>query len=101
VNGKTVAAAPFRYRAAHHALVRVLEPIFEKCDLRRYFPSIDHEILRQRIGRTVADRRVMARIRRILDSHMDGQRMEWGEDLFDCHLRRHGLTIGKLYCRAA
>jgi retron-type reverse transcriptase len=82
---RRVAAAPFRDRVVHHALVRVLEPIFEKkfiedsyacrkgkgthagvrrcaefsrrfpyvlkCDLRRYFPSIDHEILLQRIGR--------------------------------------------------
>ena len=103
-------AAPFRDRGVHHALVRVLEPLFEKqfiedsyacrkgngthagvrrcaefsrrfppvlkCDLRRYFPSIDHEILLQRIGKTVADVKIMALSRRILKSHQDGQRME-------------------------
>ena len=127
---RRVAAAPFRDRVVHHALVRVLEPLFEKkfiedsyacrkgkgthagvrrcaefsrrfpyvlkCDLRRYFPSIDHEILLQRIGKTIADRQVMALIRRILGTHEDGHRMEWGEDLFDCHIRRHGLPIGNL-----
>ena len=127
---RRVAAAPFRDRVVHHALVRVLEPIFEKkfiedsyacrkgkgthagvrrcaefsrrfpvvlkCDLRRYFPSIDHEILLQRIGKTIADQKVMALIRRILETHEDGHRMEWGEDLFDCHIRRHGLPIGNL-----
>ncbi len=127
---RRVAAAPFRDRVVHHALVRVLEPIFEKkfiedsyacrkgkgthagvrrcaeftrrfpyvlkCDLRRYFPSIDHEILLQRIGKTIADRQVMALIRRILGTHEDGHRTEWGEDLLDCHIRRHGLPIGNL-----
>jgi RNA-directed DNA polymerase len=127
---RRVAAAPFRDRVVHHALVRVLESIFEKkfiedsyacrkgkgthagvrrcaefsrrfsyvlkCDLHRYFPSIDHEILLQRIGKTIADRQVMALIQRILETHEDGQRMAWGEDLFDCHILRHGLPIGNL-----
>jgi len=127
---RRVAAAPFRDRVVHHALVRVLEPLFEKkfiedsfacrkdkgthagvrrcaqyarrfpvvlkCDLRRYFASIDHDILLQRIGMTVADARILALIRRILDSHEDGRKMEWGADLFDCRVRRHGLPIGNL-----
>ena len=127
---RKVAAAPFRDRVVHHALVRVLEPIFEKkfiedsyacrkgkgthagvrrcaqfarrfpyvlkCDIRRYFPSIDHALLLQRIGRTIADPQVMALVRQILDTHEDGRRMEWGVDLFDCRERRHGLPIGNL-----
>lgn len=127
---RKVAAAPFRDRVVHHALVRVLEPIFEKkfiedsyacrkgkgthagvrrcaqfarrfpyvlkCDIRRYFPSIDHALLLQRIGRTIADPQVIALVRQILDTHEDGHRMEWGADLFDCRMRRHGLPIGNL-----
>lgn len=127
---RRVAAAPFRDRVVHHALVRVLEPIFEKkfiedsyacrkgkgthagvrrcaqfsrrfpyvlkCDIRRYFPSIDHDILLGRLGKTIADPQVMALIRQILGTHEDGRRMEWGEDLFDVRLRRHGLPIGNL-----
>jgi RNA-directed DNA polymerase len=38
----------------------------------------------------------MTLIQRILETHEDGQRMEWGEDLFDCHIRRYGLPIGNL-----
>ncbi len=127
---RRVAAAPFRDRVVHHALVRVLEPLFEKkfiedsyacrrgkgthagvrrcaefarrypvvlkCDIRRYFPSIDHEILRHRIGKTIADPQVMALIHKILASHEDGRRTEWGEDLFDVRVRPHGLPIGNL-----
>ena len=127
---RRVAAAPFRDRVVHHALVRVLEPLFEKkfiedsfacrkdkgthagvrrcaqfarrfpvvlkCDLRRYFASIDHDILLHRIGKTVADPATMGLIQRILDSHEDGRKREWGEDLFDCRVRRHGLPIGNL-----
>jgi|GEM_PF-1754586 len=86
---RIVAAAPFRDRVVHHALVRVIEPLFEprfiedsyacrrgkgthagmrralefakrfpwaiKCDIRRYFPSIDHTILRGQIGRVIGD----------------------------------------------
>jgi retron-type reverse transcriptase len=127
---RRVAAAPFRDRVVHHALVRVLEPIFEKkfiedsyacrkgkgthagvrrcaqfarrfpyvlkCDIRRYFPNIDHARLLQRIGRTIADPQVMALVLQILETHEDGRRMEWGEDLFDCRVRRYGLPIGNL-----
>lgn len=123
---RRVAAAPFRDRVVHHVLEPIFEkkfiedsyacrkgkgthagvrrcaeftrrfPYVIKCDLRRYFPSIDHEILLQRIGRTIADPQVMTLVRQILDTHDDGHRMEWGEDLFDCRVRRHGLPIGNL-----
>ena len=77
---RLISAAPFRDRVVHHALTRVIEPVFErrfttdsfacrkglgthraierarqgckrcafvlKCDVRKYFPSIDHEILK-------------------------------------------------------
>ena len=88
---RLVAAAPFRDRVVHHAIVRVIEPIFEKrfiedsfacrkgkgthaamrragqfaqrfpyalkCDVRKYFPSIDHKVLMGRLGRVIGDRR--------------------------------------------
>lgn len=38
----------------------------------------------------------MALIRRILATHEDGHRVEWGEVLFDCRIRRHGLPIGEI-----
>jgi hypothetical protein len=39
---------------------------------------------------------VMALIQRILDTHEDGRRKEWGGDLFDCRVRRYGLPIANL-----
>jgi RNA-directed DNA polymerase len=125
-----VAAAPFRDRVVHHALVRVIEPLFEpkfiedsyacrkgkgthagvrrcaefarrfpfvlKCDIRRYFPSIDHAVLLLRLGKTIACPETMALIRQILATHADSIRREWGADLFDFHDHPCGLPIGNL-----
>ena len=129
---RLVAAAPFRDRVMHHAIVRVIEPIFErrfiedsfacrrgkgthaamrrsaqfarqfryalKCDVRKYFPSIDHEVLMGLLGRVIADKRLWALIGHILDSHADGQRQVWipGGDLFDFRMLKRGLPIGNL-----
>jgi len=80
---RLISAAPYRDRVVHHALCRVIEPVFErgfihasyanrvgkgthaaldrctsftrryrfalKCDIEKYFPSIDHALL---LGRT-------------------------------------------------
>jgi retron-type reverse transcriptase len=129
---RTVAAAPFRDRVVHHALVRVLEPIFEKrfiedsfacrkgkgthaamrrahsftkryrhalkCDIAKYFPSMDHEILMAEIGRVIGDRRVLGLVAQILGSHCDAREKVWepGGDLFSVRERRRGLPIGNL-----
>ena len=129
---RLVAAAPFRDRVVHHAIVRVIEPIFErrfiedsfacragkgthaamrragqftrqfryalKCDVRKYFPSIDHEVLTDLLRRVIADRRLLDLIRHILDTHEDGSRQEWppGGDLFDVRTIKRGLAIGNL-----
>jgi hypothetical protein len=65
-------------RALHHAR---RYPFALKCDLKRYFPSIDHSILTGEIARVVADARVMDRVGKILASHQDGVRREYGDDL--------------------
>jgi len=127
---RLVAAAPFRDRVVHHALVRVLEPIFEgrfiedsfacrkgkgthaamrraaefaqrfpyalKCDVQRYFPSIDHGMLRGLLARVVGDARVLALIDEILGSHHDHVRQEWGADLWAVEAHPCGLPIGNL-----
>ena len=93
---RVVAAAPFRDRVVHHAIVRVIEPIFEKrfiedsfacrrgkgthaamrraahfarrfpyalkCDVRKYFPSIDHAVLLGLLRRVIADERLLGLI---------------------------------------
>jgi len=90
---RLISAAPFRDRVVHHALVNVIEPIFERqfifdtyanragkgthraldrcttfmrrfryllpMDVRQFFPSIDHAVLLEILGRTLADERVM------------------------------------------
>jgi RNA-directed DNA polymerase len=129
---RLVAAAPFRDRVVHHAIVRVIEPIFErrfiedsfacrrgkgthaamrraaqfarrfpyalKCDVRKYFPSIDHGVLIAHLSRVIADEKLLALIGGILDSHADGARQEWppGGDLPDVRLCKRGLPIGNL-----
>jgi len=129
---RLVAAAPFRDRVVHHAIVRVIEPVFEKrfiedsyacrsrkgthaamrraaqfaqrygyalkCDIRKYFPSIDHEILLSMVARVIGDSRLLDLIAKILDSHRDSIEHEWirGGDLFDVRLRKRGLPIGNL-----
>ena len=129
---RIVAAAPFRDRVVHHAVVRVLEPIFErrfiddsfacrkgkgthaamhrahqfarrfcyalKCDVAKYFPSIDHEILKIQLARAVGDTRLLDVVRLIIGSHRDELRKEWepGADLFGVSLRPVGLPIGNL-----
>ena len=65
-------------RALHHAR---RYPFALKCDLKRYFPSIDHGILTGEIARVVADARVMDLVGKILASHQDGVRREYGDDL--------------------
>ena len=82
-NARLISAAPLRDRVVHHALVNVIEPVFErrfiydsyacrkgkgthcalrqfvswvrscryvlKMDIRKFFSTIDHEILKARI----------------------------------------------------
>lgn len=105
---RTVHAPAFRDRVIHHALVRVINPLFDrkmidqsfacrtergthkavalaqryaqevedrdgnfrflKCDIHHYFPSIDHEILRRSITRTIGDPDALWLVDRILDA---------------------------------
>ena len=127
---RRVAAAPFRDRVVHHAIVRVVEPLFErryiedsyaclkgrgthagmrraaqftrkypyvlKCDIRKYFANIDHEILSNQLARVIGDPRLLVLMNHILASHSEGQRMVWGDDLFSVRRIGRGLPIGNL-----
>src|SRR5271155_1913177 len=87
---RQISAAPYRDRVVHHALVHVLEPIYErtfiadsyacrkgkgthaavrrcqhfarrflyvlKADIQKFFPSVDHEILKAQVARKVKDK---------------------------------------------
>ena len=99
---RIISAAPYRDRVVHHALVNIMEPVFDKAmiydsyanrvgkgthraadrftefarknryvlkmDVVRYFPRVDHGILREAIERKIKDRAVLDLVGTILDS---------------------------------
>ena len=125
-------AAPFRDGVVHHAIVRVIQPIFErrfiedayashpgkgthaamrrasqfarrfdyalKCDVQKYFPSIDHGVLMFLVSRVIGDDRLLTLMTKVLETHHDLVRQEWssGGDFFEVRLRKCGLPIGNL-----
>ena len=72
---------------------------FAQFDIRKYFPSIDHEILKGAFRRLVKDVQVLT----LMDTVVDGSNPQEavceyfdGDDLFSPVTRRHGLPIGNL-----
>jgi retron-type reverse transcriptase len=72
-----------------------------QCDLRQFFPSIDHGVLREILARKIPDRGVMWLVDRVLESGvgvLSGEYdMVWfpGDDLLAAN-RPRGLPIGNL-----
>jgi retron-type reverse transcriptase len=128
---RLISAAPFRDRVVHHALTRVMEPIFErrftsnsyacrkgrgthraleaarkgcatyrcvlKCDVRKYFPSIDHAILEDLLGGVLKCPRSLELAGKIIDGSNAQEPVAFyfpGDDLFTPHERRKGLPLG-------
>lgn len=128
---RLISAAPFRDRVVHHALTRVLEPIFErrftaysfasrkgfgqhkalamardacrryryvlKCDIKKYFPSVDHQILKDLLERVIKCRQTLDLAGRIIDgSNEQEESISYFKDdsLFTPFERRRGLPIG-------
>ncbi len=132
---RRISAAPFRDRVVHHALCRVIEPIWERrfiydsyacrkqkgthaailraqqlsrrfgyvlqCDLRHFFPSVDHALLKTTFRRVIADQKVLSLMDTIVDSgvgiHTEDHEPFFfpGDDLL-AGLRPCGLPIGNL-----
>ncbi len=70
-----------------------------KSDIRKYFPSIDHAVLKQEIRRKIACRKTLWLIDLIIDnSNEQEQHCPYfeGDDLFTPFERRKGLPIGNL-----
>ena len=68
-------------------------------DVYRYFPAIDHEILKADLRRRVACRRTLAVLDRIIDGSNPQEPVHLyypGDDLFTPFERRRGLPIGNL-----
>ncbi len=130
---RQIAAAPFRDRVVHHALMNLLEPQLDrtfiydsyacrvgkgvhkavaryqrwaqrytyalKMDVAKYFPSIDHQILKEKLRRRIKDRRVLELLDRIIDTSPSGTPPLGyfaGDDLFTPLERRIGIPIGNL-----
>ena len=128
---RQISAAPYRDRVVHHALVNVLEPIFErtfirdsyacrkgkgthaavdrcqefarrfryvlKADIQKFFPSLDHALLKHQVARQIKDPDVLRLVNQIID-HSNPQEpvSTWfpGDDLFAPAERRRGIPIG-------
>lgn len=93
-------------KGTHRALDRAQQfsrryPYVLQCDIRQFFPSIDHAILRQTLARKIADADTLWLIDQILDSGTgvltEQYDMVWfpGDDLFAA-IRPRGLPIGNL-----
>ena len=71
------------------------------CDIKQFFPSVDHAILRAILHRKIRDERAMGLVDLILESGAgvlsEEYEMAWfpGDDLFAIH-RPRGLPIGNL-----
>jgi len=129
---RRIAAAPYRDRVVHHALMSLVEPALDrtfiadsyacrvgkgvhgaveryqgwarryahalKVDVRRYFPSIDHRILKAKLRARIKDPGVLWLFDQIIDSGPDPGHGETfvDDDLVDLMQRRCGIPIGNL-----
>lgn len=92
--GKGVHAAVDRYQAWAQTYRYVL-----KMDIQQYFPSIDHELLKEKLRRRIKDARVLELLDRIIDSAprgATGPNYFPGDDLFTPFERPVGIPIGNL-----
>ena len=70
-----------------------------KCDIKKYFPSIDHELLKQEIRWKIADPDTLWLIDTIIDGSNEQEFVYDtfpGDDLFGPLKRRKGLPLGNL-----
>ncbi len=130
---RDICAAPYKDRVVHHALINVLEPIWEKgfyyhsyacrvgkgmhkaimvcqkyirrnkyvlkCDISKYFASIDHEILKGILKRKIGDEKLLRLIDIIIVESPEQNCpavLFPGDDLFTLMERKRGIPIGNL-----
>jgi RNA-directed DNA polymerase len=129
---RVIAAAPFRDRVVHHAVMNLIEPPLDrtfihdsyacrvgkgthaavdryqtwarrylyvlKMDVSQYFPSIDHDILREKLRRRIKDRRVLDLLDRIIEGSppVNAAAAYLPDDLLTPVERRSGIPIGNL-----
>jgi retron-type reverse transcriptase len=88
-----------------HAAARRLQGLMRRhrytlqCDVRKFFPSIDHAILKEQFRRLVKDGPLLRLMDAVVDSSNDQEPVQaWfpGDELFTPAGRRKGLPIGNL-----
>jgi RNA-directed DNA polymerase len=92
--GKGTHAAAERLQALMRRNRYVLQ-----CDIRKFFPSLDHEALKAAFRRLIKDQRLLWLMDTIVDCSNEQERVrEWydGDELWTPVVRRHGLPIGNL-----
>ncbi len=92
--GKGTHRAVARYEKFRNRSSHVL-----RCDIHRYFPSIDHEILKRDVRRRVACGRTLGLIDTIIDASNPQEPVHIhypGDDLLTPFERKRGLPIGNL-----
>ena len=92
--GKGTHRAVARYERYRDRFRHVL-----RCDVYRYFPAIDHEILKRDLRRRIACARTLALADRIVDGSNPQEPVDLhfpDDDLFAPFSRRRGLPIGNL-----
>lgn len=70
-----------------------------RCDIYRYFPAIDHEILKRDLRRRIVCEPTLALLDHIIDGSNPQEEVNLffpGDDLLDVASRRRGLPIGNL-----
>lgn len=69
-----------------------------KCDIQKYFQSIDHDILFEKIRKKIKCRDTLWLVKTIIDSRSDDAGLEYfdGDDLFTPVSRKKGIPIGNL-----
>jgi retron-type reverse transcriptase len=68
-----------------------------RCDFRKFFPSMDHEILKRQFRRVVSCRPTLALLDTIVDASNPQEEVQAyfaGDDLWTPFGRRHGLPLG-------
>ncbi|MDF1594362.1 MAG: reverse transcriptase/maturase family protein [Desulfobacterales bacterium] len=69
-----------------------------KCDIQKYFQSMDHEILMAVISRKIRCERTLWLLAEIIGSRVDNRQVAYfkGDDLFDPYSRKRAIPIGNL-----
>jgi retron-type reverse transcriptase len=131
---RLISAAPYRDRVVHHALINVIEQLFDpmfisdtyacrkskgthaallrfreflarhpyvlKCDIRKYFQSMDHEILLEKLRKKIRDTDTLWLVEKIISSRNFNEQLPAlyypGDNLFSPFRRRRGIPVGNL-----